>query len=124
MFPVSHTSAQDTTEEKDEPSEEETVTPSLAECRGWRWPISLLVGPALASSPHLPLFLMVMTGDFLATMSIYIPYTHLPTMAVSRGVKPEQAAFLISAAGISSTVGRVLATMSIYIPYTHLPTMA
>ena len=52
---------------------------------------------------------MVMIGDFLATMSLYIPYTHSPDMAVARGVEPRNAAFLISAAGICSTIGRVLA---------------
>ena len=38
-------------------------------------------------------------------MSLYIPYTHLPDMAIARGVAPARAAFLISSAGISSTVG-------------------
>ena len=62
-----------------------------------------------------------MLGDFLATMSIYIPYTYIPHMAMAKGVKvttpdediltvtppqPENAAFLISASGISSTMGR------------------
>ena len=29
----------------------------------------------------------VMLGDFLATMSIYIPYTYIPHMAMAKGVK-------------------------------------
>ena len=73
-------------------------------CRGWRWLLSWLVGSSLASSPTLPLFLMVMLGDFLATMSLTIPYTFLPAMAVAQGISAQDAAFLISAAGISSTV--------------------
>ena len=48
-------------------------------------------------------------GDMFATLSLYIPYTHLPDMAIARGMEPKNAAFLISAAGICSTVGRVLA---------------
>merc|ERR1719167_1457472 len=78
-------------------------------CRGWRLVVSYLVGPQLASSPNLPLFFMVLIGDFLATMSIYIPYTHLPSLALAHGIKPQNAAFLISAAGISSTFGRIMA---------------
>ena len=68
-----------------------------------------MVGESLATSPTLFLFFTVMLGDFLATMSLYIPYTHLPDMAIARGVPPARAAFLISAAGICSTVGRVVA---------------
>ena len=79
------------------------------QCRGFRYLLSLIVGESLATSPALYLFFTIMAGDFLATMSLYIPYTHLPDMAISRGVDPAKAAFLISSAGISSTVGRVLA---------------
>ena len=28
----------------------------------------------------------VLVGDFLATMSIYIPYTHLPALALAHGI--------------------------------------
>lgn len=80
-----------------------------SECRGFRWVLSLIVGPGLASSGSLPLFLMVMAGDFLATMALCIPYIHLPAMAIARGVKPRNTAFLISSAGICSTIGRLLA---------------
>ena len=76
---------------------------------GWRWLLSLVVGPGLASSKFLPMFLIVMVGDFLATMSLYIPYTHLPDLAMARGVSSQDAAFLISAAGIGSMAGRVMA---------------
>jgi MFS family permease len=62
----------------------------------------------LVMSPRFCLFMMALTGDFLATMSLYIPYTHLPRLAESRGVPPAHAAFLISAAGVSNTLGRVL----------------
>jgi len=92
--------------------EEDVSSPDIAEessLKGWRWLLSLVVGPGLASSTFLPIFLIVVVGDFLATMSLYIPYTHLPDLAMDRGVSSRNAAFLISAAGIGSTVGRVLA---------------
>jgi len=104
MFPAKRTQ-----NSKPEESESSSVSTERSECKGWRWILSLIVGPSLASSDSLLLFLMVMIGDFLATMSLYIPYTHLPDMAVARGVEPRNAAFLISAAGICSTLGRVLA---------------
>ena len=78
---------------------------SAADC----WLASWVVGASLAASPHFPSFLVVMLADFLATVSLYIPYTHLPTLAVSRGLDTAQVGFLISAAGISNTCGRVTA---------------
>ena len=80
--------------------------------KGWRWVLSWIVGNSLASSPSLPLFLMVMVGDFLATMSLCIPYTFLPAVAVAKGIGAQDAAFLISAAGISSTVGSTIFIIS------------
>lgn len=102
MFPARNNQEQ-------EKEEEDVVEGERKECRGFRWLLSLVVGEHLATSPTLYLFFTIMAGDFLATMSLYIPYTHLPDMAISRGVEPSKAAFLISSAGISSTVGRVLA---------------
>lgn len=77
--------------------------------KGWRWLLSLIAGKSLASSVYLPTFLIVMFGDFSATMALYIPYTHLPKMAMARGINAKDAAFLISAAGIGSTIGRIVA---------------
>jgi len=102
MFPARRSAEQD----KEDEGEAEG---DRRECRGFRWLLSLMVGESLATSPTLFLFFTVMLGDFLATMSLYIPYTHLPDMAMARGVNARDAAFLISSAGISSTVGRVLA---------------
>jgi len=67
-----------------------------------------VVSEDLVMSSRFGLFLVALTGDFLATMALYIPYTHLPKLAESRGVPAAQAAFLISAAGVSNTLGRVL----------------
>ena len=62
-------------------------------------------------------------ADFLAFVAIYIPYTYLPPLAKvtptlhlhslppspqSRDILPGDAAFLISAGGISNTLGRLL----------------
>ena len=99
MFPATNQAGTDTEQENSSGVQIEPVA-----CQGWRWALSWLVGNSLASSPSLPLFLMVMVGDFLATMSLCIPYTFLPAMAVAQGIGAQDAAFLISAAGISSTV--------------------
>ena len=68
-------------------------------------------------------FLLVACADFLAFVAIYIPYTYLPPLAKvtftssplppllhpqSRDILPGDAAFLISAGGISNTLGRLL----------------
>ena len=103
--------------------EQEEVNSEQAEpvaCRGWRWLLSWLVGSSLASSPTLPLFLMVMLGDFLATMSLTIPYTFLPAMAVAQGISAQDAAFLISAAGISSTVRTCLILDHVFSDFLNL----
>ena len=102
MFPAKRRAEQDKQEDVSGEAERK-------ECKGFRFLLSLLVGENLATSPTLWLFFNVMIGDFLATMSLYIPYTHLPDMALARGVAPRDAAFLISSAGISSTIGRVVA---------------
>ena len=35
-------------------------------------------------------YFKVLVGDFLATMSIYIPYTHLPSLALAHGIKVDK----------------------------------
>ena len=108
MFPAR--SEVDTDKEEEEQSGGEAdQRRERRDCKGWRFLLSLIVGRDLATTSALALFFMVMAGDFLATMSLYIPYTHLPDMAIARGVDPRDAAFLISSAGMSSTVGRVVA---------------
>ena len=105
MFPARAQAARDKEEEEQAGGEAD----QRRDCKGWRFLLSLIVGRNLATTSALALFFMVMAGDFLATMSLYIPYTHLPDMAIARGVDPRDAAFLISSAGICSTVGRVVA---------------
>merc|ERR1719318_2378220 len=48
-------------------------------------------------------------GDCLSALSLYIPYTHLPPAAMAVGISPSNAAFLISAIGVTNTVGRLVA---------------
>ena len=53
---------------------------------------------------------MILTmGDCLSALSLYIPYTHLPPAAVAVGISSSNAAFLISAIGVTNTVGRLVA---------------
>lgn len=74
--------------------------------------LGAILGDSLASSPLLPVFLYLSLADCIAALSLYIPYTYLPGAAVwAMGEEIEKSfgAMLISAIGISNTVGRVLA---------------
>ena len=63
--------------------------------------LSLLLSPDLRDSPALSSYLLVAAADGLATLALFIPFTFLPDLAVSKGVEPSNAAFLISAAGVT-----------------------
>jgi len=54
----------------------------------------------------LKVFILIVIADFFAFTAIYIPYTHLPPLAKIAGVSSGDAVFLISAGGISNTIGR------------------
>ena len=64
---------------------------------------------SITSSPALSVFLMLGLADMLSTLSLYMPYTHLPSAVEARGVSTSQAALLISSLGVSSSLGRLLA---------------
>ena len=64
---------------------------------------------SITSSPALSVFLMLGLADMLSTLSLYMPYTHLPSAVAARGVTSSQAAVLISSLGVSSSLGRLLA---------------
>ena len=68
--------------------------------------LAFVLGKDLASNENVGVFVLVAVADFLAFTAIYIPYTYLPPLAKVAGVSPEDAAFLISAAGITNTAGR------------------
>ena len=42
-----------------------------------------------------------------STLSLYIPFTHLPPTLLHHAVSPDHAALLISAVGVSNTLGRL-----------------
>ena len=67
-----------------------------------------VVGSDLASSPALPVLVFLVLGDMLATLSLYIPYTHLPSAAMSVGVSASHSALLVSAIGVTNSLGRII----------------
>ena len=71
--------------------------------------LAKIIGRELSSSPNLPVMMLLIIGDCLSSCSLYIPYTHLPPAAMAVGISPSNAAFLISAIGVTNTVGRVVA---------------
>ena len=56
-------------------------------------------------SPVLGLFLLVCLADVVATLSLFIPFHYVPTIARDRGLTRAQGAMLISATGVCSTAG-------------------
>lgn len=71
--------------------------------------LAKIIGEELSSSPTLPIMFIMAMGDCLSALSLYIPYTHLPPAAMAVGISPSNAAFLISAIGVTNTVGRLVA---------------
>ena len=65
--------------------------------------LSVLLSPDLRDSPALSSYLLVAIGDGIGTLALFIPFTYLPDLAMSKGVEPSSAAFLISAAGEKSS---------------------
>ena len=94
----------------------------LRRSRDTKKALSIILGEDLACSKSLKVFILIVIADFFAFTAIYIPYTHLPPLAkvfivpsnshfsVSNikiaGVSSGDAVFLISAGGISNTIGR------------------
>ena len=60
-------------------------------------------------SSALSVFLVLGLADMLSTLSLYMPFTHLPSAVVARGLSSSQAAVLISSVGVSSSLGRLAA---------------
>jgi len=55
-----------------------------------------------------PSFILLMLGNVPEVMGIFAIYAHLPRMASKIGLSDDKASFLISAIGISNTLGRIL----------------
>jgi len=81
--------------------------------------LAKIIGVELSSSPALSVMFILSLGDCLSACSLYIPYTHLPPAAIAVGISPSNAAFLISAIGVTNTVGRVVAGWLADKPPTH-----
>ena len=71
--------------------------------------LARIIGTDLANSSALHVFVLLALGDMLATLSLYIPYTHLPSAAIATGVSPTESALLVSAIGVTNTLGRLTA---------------
>ncbi len=84
----------------------------------------LVLGEGLYQSENLPLFLLVLVGDFLATLALYIPYSLLPETAMAHGISQVHQKILwirFKRSGFLSIFMRFvfLATLALYIPPTH-----
>jgi len=91
---------------KNEPANDRTEPCPPSSSRGF---LAKLLGAGLATSPLLPVFFLVALADALASCSLYIPFTHLPSAAENSGLSPEEGAMLVSIIGLTNTFGRVLA---------------
>ena len=69
--------------------------------------LAYILGTDLASSAALPVLALLAMGDMLATLSLYIPFTHLPSAAMASGVSASNSALLVSAIGVTNTLGRL-----------------
>ena len=58
--------------------------------------IGLVVDPGLYRNPAFRLYLLVAAADLAATLSLFIPFQHLPAVAHSHGVDRTHAAYIIS----------------------------
>ena len=81
--------------------------------------MQVLLGRELAASPRLGPYTMFTVADFLAFCAIYIPYTHLPPLAVAHGVTPAKVP-TISKHYLSTRYQNTLYAISTYFPlYLH-----
>lgn len=81
--------------------------------------LSLILGPKIANTEHLAVFLLSAVGDCLAVMALYIPYSYLGGVAEAKGVPPSLTALLISAVGVGSVAGRLLSGWLCDQPWCH-----
>lgn len=69
--------------------------------------LGVFIDRDLYKNPAFCLYLLVALADLAATLSLFIPFQYLPAVAHAHGVDKAHAAYIISATGISSTIGRV-----------------
>ena len=70
--------------------------------------LGVFIDRDLYKHPAFCLYLLVALADLAATLSLFIPFQYLPAVAHAHGVDKAHAAYIISATGISSTIGRVI----------------
>ena len=70
--------------------------------------IGVFIDKDLYKNPAFRLYMMVALADLAATLSLFIPFQYLPAVASVHGVDKTYAAYIISATGISSTIGRLI----------------
>lgn len=58
--------------------------------------LGLVIDPSLYRNPAFRLYLLVAAADLAATLSLFIPFQHLPAVAHSHGVDRTHAAYIIS----------------------------
>merc|ERR1719245_1224487 len=104
--------------EKEEEEEKQEEAPPPTQVEKLRAPYRVM-DPTLYNNPNFPTFLIVILADFIAFIGVYIPYTHLPPLALARNISSSDAAFLISAGGISNTFGRFLGGWLCDLPCFH-----
>ena len=73
--------------------------------------MQVLLGRELAASPRLGPYTMFTVADFLAFCAIYIPYTHLPPLAVAHGVTPAKVSTISTQLSTHYLSGRNLNTI-------------
>lgn len=60
-------------------------------------------------------FSLLYFGTFIATLGMFMPFTHIPRYAKEEGLTESQAVFLLSVMGITSAVGRI--TLGLFADY-------
>ena len=65
-------------------------------------------GPSLREAIRDPGYLMMYASGFLLSVSLFVPFVHLPPYAEEHGISPVAAAGLVGVIGAASIVGRLL----------------
>ena len=91
---------------EDDSEDQEAETEQKTNCL--RSVVDQSCSPRLLTNPP---FMLLCLSNLFATQGLYIPYTFLPALAISRGIDEVNASFLISIIGISNTICRILSGM-------------
>jgi len=102
-----------------QPAHQVRRLPRPDDCGASKSFLSLLLGPKIGDSEHVWVFLVMVVGDALAVMALYIPYSYLQPVARASGVQPSLSTLLISAIGVGSVSGRLLAGWLSDQPWCH-----